>query len=75
MAAVGGSNTGTVQVFDGSKVLGTGTLANGVVTIQVTKNLKSGKHTLTVKYLGSANAAASETSVKVKVKKKKKKKH
>ena len=43
------------------------------MTIKITKNLKSGKHTLTVKYLGSANASASETTVKVKVQKKKKK--
>ena len=74
VAAAGGSNTGTVQVYDGSKLIGTGTLANGTVKIHITKNLKSGKHTLTVKYLGSANASASETTVKVKVKKKKKKK-
>ena len=63
-----------MEVYDGSKLLGTGTLSNGKVTIHVTKNLKSGKHTLTVKYLGSTNVAASETTVDVKVKKKKKKK-
>jgi len=41
------------------------------VTIHITKNLKRGKHTLTVKYLGSTNVAASQTTVTVKVKKKK----
>jgi Zn-dependent metalloprotease len=71
VSAAGGSPTGTVQVFDGSKLLGTGTLANGHVIIHVTKNLKSGQHTLTVKYLGSTNVAASETTITVKVKKKK----
>jgi M6 family metalloprotease-like protein len=71
VAAAGGSNTGTVQVYDGSKLIGTGTLSGGTVKIRITKNLKSGKHTLTVKYLGSANASASETTVKVKVQKKK----
>ncbi len=71
VAAAGGSNTGTVQVYDGSKLLGTGTLVNGGVAIHITKNLKSGKHTLTVKYLGSTNASASQASVSVKVKKKK----
>jgi M6 family metalloprotease-like protein len=71
VAAAGGSNTGTVQVFDGTKLIGTGTLSNGGATIHIKKNLKSGKHTLTVKYLGSANAAASQATVKVKVKKKK----
>ncbi len=73
VAAAGGAPTGTVEVYDGTKLIGTGTLSNGTVTIHITKNLKSGKHTLTVKYLGSTNVAASETTVKVKVKKKKKK--
>ena len=71
VAASGATPTGSVQVLDGTKVIGTGTLSNGTVTIHITKNLKSGKHTLTVKYLGSAGFTASETTVKVKVKKKK----
>ncbi len=58
-------------MLDGTKVIGTGTLVNGAVTIHITKNLKSGKHTLTVRYLGSSNVTASETTVKVTVKKKK----
>jgi Zn-dependent metalloprotease len=67
-----GTATGTVQVYDGSKLIGTGTLANGKVTITITKGLKKpGKHTLTVKYAGSASVNASQTTVKVKVKKKK----
>jgi hypothetical protein len=71
VTAAGGAPTGTVQVYDGSKLIGTGTLANGAVTITITKGLrKAGKHTLTVKYLGSANVAASQTTVTVKVKKK-----
>lgn len=73
VAAAGGAPTGTVQVFDGSKLMGTGTLSNGTVTITITKGLKkTGKHTLTVKYLGSTNVAASQATVKVKVKEKKK---
>jgi hypothetical protein len=71
VAAASGTATGTVTVLDGSKVIGTGTLANGVVTIHITKNLKSGKHTLTVKYAGSATVNASQATVTVKVKKKK----
>jgi M6 family metalloprotease-like protein len=74
VTAAGVTPTGTVQVFDGSKLIGTGTLVGGTVKIHVKKNLKSGKHTLTVKYLGSAEVTASQTTVKVKVKKKKKKK-
>ena len=62
--------TGTVEIYDGSKLLGTGTLSNGTVTITITKNLKPGKHKLTVKYLGSTNVAAGQTTVKVKVQKK-----
>ena len=73
VTAPGGSPAGTVEVFDGSKLLGTGTLVNGAVKITVTKNLKKGKHTLTIKYSGSPNVAASETTVEVKIKKGKKK--
>ena len=69
VTATGGA-TGTVQVLDGTKVIGTGTLVNGAVTIHITKNLKSGKHTLTVKYLGAGTVTASQTTVKVKVQRK-----
>jgi M6 family metalloprotease-like protein len=71
VAATGASAAGTIQVLKGSKVIGTGTLANGAVTIHVTKNLKPGKHMLTVTYAGSTTTLASQTSVKVKVLKKK----
>ncbi|MDX6371213.1 MAG: trimeric autotransporter adhesin, partial [Nocardioidaceae bacterium] len=71
VASAGGTPSGTVQVYDGSKLIGTGTLADGKVTITITKGLKKkGAHTLTVKYLGSATTAASQTTVTVKVKKK-----
>ena len=43
VAAAGGSNTGTVEVYDGSKLIGTGTLSGGTVKIKVTKNLKKGE--------------------------------
>ena len=69
-ANVSAGATGTVTVMEGSKVLGTGTLSNGTVKIHVTKNLKPGKHTLTVSYGGSATHLASSTTVSVKVKKK-----
>ncbi|MDX6371215.1 MAG: hypothetical protein QOD98_203 [Nocardioidaceae bacterium] len=71
VAATGTVPTGTVQVYDGTKLIGTGTLANGKVTITITKGLrKKGKHTLTVKYLGSDTVLASQTTVTVKVKRK-----
>jgi M6 family metalloprotease-like protein len=63
--------TGTVTVKDGSKVLGTGTLSHGTVKIHVTRNLKPGKHKLSVAYSGSTTTLASQTSVTVKVLKKK----
>ena len=75
VTAAGTTPTGTVEVWDGSKKIGSGTLANGTVTIHITKNLKPKKHTLTVKYLGSASVNASQTTVKVKIKKKKRHHH
>ena len=57
--------TGTVTIKDGSKVVGTGTLANGKVTITL-KKLKPGKHTLTISWAGDANASGSEATVKIK---------
>ena len=68
VASGGGTPTGTVQVYNGTKLIGTGTLSAGSVIVTITKGLrKSGKHTLTVKYLGSASFLASETTVKVKI--------
>ena len=53
-------------------MIGTGTLSGGTVTIHITKGLKNrGKHTLTVKYLGTASFLASQTTVTVKVQQKK----
>lgn len=72
VAAGAAAATGTVQISEKGKVLGTGTLAGGTVKIDVGK-LKPGKHTLTVSYLGSATANPSAGSVEVKVTKPKKK--
>ena len=66
--------TGTVTIKEGSKVVGTGTLANGKVTITLKKPLKPGKHKLTISWAGDANAAGSETTVKIKALAKPKKK-
>jgi Zn-dependent metalloprotease len=71
-----GTTSGTVQVFKGAKLLGTGTLgADGKVTIKISKKmskkLKVGKNTLTAKYLGTSTLAASQGDFVVKVKKKK----
>ncbi len=75
-----GTPTGTVQIFKGSKLLGTGTLgADGKVTIKISKKmakkLKVGKNTLTAKYLGTSTLSPSQGDFVVKVKKKKHKHH
>lgn len=44
--------TGTVSVLDGSRVVGTGTLVNGTVSVPVT--FRTGIHVLTVRYEGTA---------------------
>ena len=76
VGASGATPAGSVDIYKGSKLLATGTLANGKVTIKVSKKmakkLKKGKNTLTAKYLGSATVAASQGDFVVKVKVKKK---
>jgi hypothetical protein len=58
--AIAGSTvkpTGTVRIYQGTKLLKSATLVNGQVTITLPK-LTRGKKLLTVKYLGSANVNA-----------------
>ena len=75
MAATGATPAGSVQIYKGTKLLASGTLANGKVIIKVSKKkakkLKQGKNTLTAKYLGSTTVLASQDDFVVKVKKKK----
>lgn len=74
VAASGQVPTGAVEVRKGQKVLATGTLTNGTVTVKVSKKqaskLRRGKNTLTVAYLGSAAVSPSQVDVVVKVKRK-----
>jgi len=74
VAATGATPAGSVQIYKGTKLLASGTLASGKVTIKVSKKmakkLKQGKNTLTAKYLGSATVLASQDDFVVKVKKK-----
>ncbi|WP_167736056.1 Ig-like domain repeat protein [Nocardioides sp. 503] len=58
--AVGLVPTGAVVVKEGAKVLGRGTLRNGVVTV-VLPRLAKGTHRLVVTYAGSATVAAATT--------------
>jgi 2',3'-cyclic-nucleotide 2'-phosphodiesterase (5'-nucleotidase family) len=60
--------TGTVQLLDGTTVLGTGTLTAGKVSITVDGTaLDVGSHTLTLKYLGDTGFDPSAGSVAVTV--------
>ncbi len=61
---------GTVEVRKAGRLLGTGTLFNGRVTVRLgDKALKPGRHTLNVRYLGSDTVAASRTNLDVRVRK------
>jgi hypothetical protein len=62
--AIAGSTvkpTGTVKIFMGTKLLKQVTLTNGQVTVTLPKQAL-GKHTLTIKYLGSTNVKAGSKS-------------
>jgi hypothetical protein len=62
--SAGGANpgpTGTVTFLDGSTVLGTATLTNGVATFS-TSSLSLGRHVITASYGGDSNFASSTSS-------------
>ncbi|KQV71561.1 hypothetical protein ASC64_06025 [Nocardioides sp. Root122] len=64
--------TGTVELLDGTRRLGSATLNGGSARITIpSKALDVGRHTLTVSYLGSATHAASQGTVTVTVTKSK----
>jgi predicted extracellular nuclease len=57
-------DAGTVEVYDGSTLLGTATVSSsGVATITLPAYKHKGAHTLTVRYLGTALFQASQTTV------------
>ncbi len=53
--------TGTVTFLDGTTILGTGTLTNGVATF-TTSTLTIGNHSITARYQGDTNFAASTSA-------------
>ena len=64
-SATTGSPTGSVSFYDGSTLIGTGTLAagaNGDVATLATSALLSGSHTITAVYAGDTNFTASSTA-------------
>ena len=54
--------TGTVTVTDNGNPLGTATLVNGSVTLQVTTLTTPGAHTIIASYSGDANNAAAQSA-------------
>jgi hypothetical protein len=59
-ATVTSGATGTVSFYDGSVLLGTGAVANGVATL-TTSTLAAGTHTVTAVYNGDATYASSQS--------------
>jgi hypothetical protein len=57
VTATGTTPTGTVRVYEGTKVLATGTLSGGKVTLTLPK-LSRGRHTLHAYYAGSSTVTA-----------------
>ncbi|HEX3448930.1 MAG TPA: Ig-like domain-containing protein [Isosphaeraceae bacterium] len=60
-SAGGGPSSGTVTFYDGTQVLGTGTLVSPVVWTFSTAGLPLGPNTITFTYSGNANIASSTT--------------
>jgi hypothetical protein len=62
-----GTPTGTVDFFDGTTLLGSGTLnSNGTATL-TTSNLAVGYHAITAQYLGDPNDAGSTSATQTQV--------
>ena len=59
-ATVTSGATGTVSFYDGSVLLGTGAVSNGVATLTTT-TLVAGTHTITAVYNGDATYASSQS--------------
>jgi hypothetical protein len=59
-ATVTSGATGTVSFYDGSVLLGTGAVSNGVSTLTTT-TLNAGTHTITAVYNGDASYASSQS--------------
>jgi hypothetical protein len=66
VSSLAGTPTGSVSFFDGSTLLGMGTLAAGVATYS-TNTLAAGSHNITATYAGTSGFAASTSSVVVEV--------
>jgi Bacterial Ig-like domain (group 3) len=58
VAPGGGIPAGSVEFLNGTTVIGTASVVNGVATVSIV-SLKAGKHQLRARYLGTSNHAAS----------------
>ena len=67
VTATGTTPTGAVQIVSGNKPVGTGTLADGMVTIKITKDFPVGKRLFVAKYLGSDSVSASRDNFVVRI--------
>ena len=61
VAAASGTPTGTVNFYDSSNLIGSGTLSNGEATF-ATSNLAIGTHSITARFIASGSYAASNSS-------------
>ncbi|WP_340377459.1 Ig-like domain repeat protein [Streptomyces sp. SS7] len=57
VTATGTTPTGTVRIYEGTRVIATGTLSGGKVTVTLPR-LARGRHTLHASYLGSPTVSA-----------------
>jgi len=69
LAGIAPKATGSVVVKEGSAVLVTKALTNGVVTIKLPKFKDPGRHKLTITWAGNSNALGSSLTFKIKEKK------
>ena len=67
VTGTGGTPTGTVRVTEGSKLVGSGKLVGGKVTVTLSKSLSVGTHRVTVAYSGDKAFTASTRSLAVKI--------
>ncbi len=62
-----GTSTGVVEIWFSGDRVGRGTLSNGVVNIQITKNIAVGRRTFTARFLGTDNIKPSSDQFTVRI--------
>ncbi|MGW1563859.1 Ig-like domain repeat protein [Streptomyces sp. NPDC002144] len=64
VSATGTTPTGKIRIYNGSTLVGSGTLSGGKVTITIAR-LSKGKHTLSIRYGGSGYVNAKSKSISI----------